>query len=386
VNLLDLAIIVAALTAALGGWRLGVTTRVFAWLGVGLGLLVAVPFVADVVSRFGGDDADTRVTAALIFLVLCGAVGQALGILLGNALRKRRPMARLSARERIGGAALGASGVFVIVWMLLPSLAVASGWPAAATRESFVVSLIESGPAPPAVFEAWGREVVDAPFPEVLDREDEPPDPGDVPDHGLDPALVAKARSSVVHVTGVACNSIIDGSGVIVEPGIVLTNAHVVAGESRTSIIDASGTEHAGTVVMFDAEHDLAVVSVEGLDPAPLPVGDAKEGSIVGIFGHPAGGELRVSPGRVGDTIRATGTDIYRLGRSDRQVVVLAAEVVPGDSGAAVIDELGSIVAIVFATDPASSDTAYALAREEIDAALGRTRIPQGADTMGCVG
>ncbi len=385
-NLLDFAIIVAACTAALGGWRLGVTTRVFAWLGVGLGLLAAIPFVADVVSRFGGDDADTRVTVALVFVVLCAAIGQAIGILLGNALRKRRPVAHLSARERIGGAALGATGVFVVVWMLLPSLAVASGWPAAATRESFLVSLIEAGPTPPAVFEAWGREVADAPFPEVLDREDEPPDPGSVPERGIDPELIASVRASVVHVTGVACDSIIDGSGVVVEPGIVITNAHVVAGEARTSIIDASGIEYEGSVVMFDAEHDLAVVAVAGLDRPPLSVRDAQKGSIVGIFGYPAGGELRVSPGRVGETIRATGTDIYRRGRSDRRVVVLAAEVVPGDSGAAVIDERGSVVAIVFATDPASPDTAYALAREEIDAALSRTRIRRGADTMGCVG
>jgi hypothetical protein len=338
------------------------------------------------VSRFGGEDADTRVTVAVVFLVLCAALGQAIGILLGNALRKRRPAAHLSARERVGGAALGASGVFVVVWMLLPSLAVASGWPAAATRESFLVSLIEAGPAPPAVFEAWGREVADAPFPEVLDREEEPPDPGTIPGRGLDPELIARVRSSVVHVSGVACDSIIDGSGVVVEPGIVLTNAHVVAGEERTSVIDADGRAHQGAVVMFDAEHDLAVVAVDGLDRPTLPIRDAEKGSTVGIFGYPAGGELRVSPGRVGETIRATGTDIYRLGRSDRQVVVLAAEVVPGDSGAAVIDQRGSVVAIVFATDPASTDTAYALAREEIDAALSKTRNLRGADTAGCVG
>ncbi len=385
-NLLDLAILAAAATAALGGWRLGVTTRVFAWLGVAFGLLLAIPFVASFVARFGGSNADSRLAVAILFLVVCAAAGNAAGIVLGRAVRRRRPAPELSRGERVGGAALGAAGVLVVLWMLLPSLAVASGRPAAATRDSFVVSLIELGPTPPGVFEAWGREVVDAPFPEVLDREREPPDPGDVPRHGLDAALVAQVRRSVVQISGIACDRIIDGSGVIVEPGVVITNAHVVAGEASTSIIDAKGVEYEGTVVMFDPEHDLAVVTIPQLEAPPLELGEAEQGSVAGVFGYPAGGGLRVSPARIGSTIRATGTDIYRRGRSDRDVVVLAAEVVPGDSGAAVIDQLGAVVALVFATDPASPDTAYALAREEIDTALGQARNPQGADTMECVG
>ena len=384
-NLLDLALIVAMGVAAIGGWRLGLMARSLAWLGVALGLLVAVPLVAPVVGRFGGRDADTRVTVALVFLVLCSATGQALGWLLGARLHRRRPEATLSNAERAGGAGLGVGGVVVVLWMLLPSLAVAAGWPARAARDSLVVGVVEVAPAPPDVFEAWGRAIADAPFPAALGREDAPPDPGEPPDDALDATTIAQVRSSVVRVTGVACDQVLDGSGAVVEDRLVVTNAHVVAGEDVTTVVDGSGLEHAATVIAFDPIHDIALLAVPSLNAQPLTLARPEEGARAAVFGFPGGGSLKISPARIGKTIRANGTDIYRDGRSVRDVVVLAAEVVPGDSGAPVIDESGRLVALVFATDPASNDTAYALDHDELVDALGATRTPDGASTDRCV-
>lgn len=388
-NLLDLAILVAASAAAIGGWRLGVMARILAWLGVALGLLVAIPLVAPMVSRFGGSDPDTRVTVALLFLLLCGAAGQALGILAGAAISRRRAEPSLSRGERIGGAGLGAFGVLVVVWMLLPSLAVASGWPARATRDSAIVGIIsDRAPTPPDVFDAWGREVADAPYPAALDPLDAPPDPGDPPEVALDAETIASVRPAVVRVTGVACKNVQDGSGVVLAPGTVITNAHVVAGESTTTVIDLLGTEHDAVVIAFDPERDIAVLHAAALDVPPLALSDATRNGVVGVFGFPSGGPLRIAPARVGETIEARGTDIYRHDSSTREVIVLASRLAPGDSGAALIDERRSVVGLAFAIDPGSATTAYALARSEIEAALAEAAANANGpvDTGDCLG
>lgn len=386
-NALDLTIVVAAVAAALGGWRIGVVGRVFAWLGVALGLLLAIPLVAPVVARFGGEESDTRVTVALLLLLLCGAGGQAIGILVSLALQRRGAMRPLSRTERIGGAALGATGVLALVWMLLPSLAAAPGWPARASRDSAIVTLIrERAPTPPDAFDAWGRAIADAPYPAALDPLAAPPDPGAPPAETLDPATIATARAAAVRVSGVACASVQDGSGTVVGPELVITNAHVVAGEQATTVTDADGVDRTGIVVRFDPLRDLAVVRVADLDAEPLALGDAEPEALASVFGYPGGGELRVAPTRVGETIEARGTDIYRDQPSSRRVLVLAARLAPGDSGAGVVDTNGRLIGVAFAVDPGSSTTAYALARSEIEATLASAEGAfTAADTGPCL-
>lgn len=387
-NQLDVAIIVAAAAAAIGGWRLGLVARAFAWFGVAAGLVIAVPFVATVVTNLGGSDPDSRVTVALVFLVLCGAAGQALGILIGLRVGRRvgrrggqRGGQQRSRRDRAGGALAGAFGVIVVVWMLLPSLAVAAGWPARATRDSRIVEIIDTvAPTPPDAFARWGRAVANAPYPSALDPLDAPPDPGDPPRGSVPEALVARVRPSVVQITGIACRNVQDGSGFVARDEVVVTNAHVVAGETATSVIDAAGRRLGATVISFDPERDLAVLHVDGLDAAPLPLGQPTSDRPASdrpasdrpaaVFGFPGGGAMQATPARVGDTITARGTDIYRRGSSTRSVVVLAARLEPGDSGAAVVDDGGVVLGVAFAIDPGSKATAYALAPEEVEAVL----------------
>jgi len=371
VNLLDLAIALVAIAAAVGGWRLGLLARVLAWLGVAVGLAFAVPLVAPVVARVGGGDPDTRVTVALVFLVLCGAVGQAIGLWASFGVERRRPKRTLSLAERGGGAALGAVGVFVVVWMLLPSLSVAAGWPNRAARASLIVELMDAlAPEPPDAFAAWGREVADAAYPAALDPLTEPPDPGIPPETALDAATLEQVQPSIVHVTGVACSTVQDGSGVAMGPGIIVTNAHVVAGESQTHVVLQDGTELESRVIAFDPVRDLAILRVGGLDAPALSLGDAEVGDVGAILGFPGGGEMQIAPARVGESISARGTDIYRRGTSIREVLVLAARLEPGDSGAPLIGVDGTVLGIAFAVDPGSATTAYALARSEIEAML----------------
>jgi S1-C subfamily serine protease len=257
--------------------------------------------------------------------------------------------------------------------MTIPSLATAQGWPARAARGSAIVAAIDNvAPKQPARFAAWGRTISEAPYPTALAPLDDPPDPGAPPVAKMPAAVDERVRQSVVKVQGQACSQIQEGSGWVVEPHLVITNAHVVAGERNTLVTDPQGGHpHDATVVAFDARRDLAVLSVPNLDAPALVRARGKAGAIGAVYGHPGGNALRPAPARIGEEIRASGSDIYRSS-SDviRHVFILAADLHPGDSGAPLVNQSGAVMGVAFAIDPAKSGTAYALTDAEIDPVL----------------
>ena len=367
-NALDVAIVAAAIGAAIGGWRLGFVARVFAWAGVGAALVIGVRYVPRIVTEFGGTSADDRVTVAVLFLIVVATVGQAIGLGLGMLVHRSFPIRQpMPAWDRFAGATVGVVGVLVLVWMTIPSFATAKGWPARMARDSFVVSEIEQlAPEQPAQFAAWGRAISEAPYPSALGPLEDPPDPGTPPGAALSPDVDARVRRSIVKVSGRACRQIQEGSGWVVAPERVVTNAHVVAGEQDTRVEDDDGVEHNATVIEFDAVRDLAVLAVPNLDAEPLRLAQGEVGVIGAVYGHPGGGALRASPARVGEEILAVGSDIYRTHPSRRQVYVLAAHLEPGDSGAALVDTRGAVIGVAFAIDPGRDATGYAVTDEEV--------------------
>jgi S1-C subfamily serine protease len=368
VNALDFAIIAALLAAAFGGWRLGFIARVFAWTGVAVALIIGIRYVPRVVTSFGGTSADDRVTVALLFLVLVATIGQAIGLGVGTIVHRYSTNSNPLPRwDRVAGAIVGTLGVIALVWMTIPSLATAKGWPARLARNSSVVSFIQDvTPEQPAQFAAWGRAISDAPYPSVLGQLDDPPNPGVAPDFVIPPAVDKQVRESVVKVSGNACDQIQEGSGFVAPSGLVVTNAHVVAGEDGTIVEDNDGTEHDASVVAFDPVRDLAVLEVPDLDAPGLNLGQGHKGDVGAVYGHPGGGGLRPAPALIGDRIVAVGTDIYRTGRSQRDVFVLASELAPGDSGAPLVNTNGEVTGVAFAIDPAQNGTSYAITDTEV--------------------
>jgi hypothetical protein len=382
VNALDLVVVVLAFGAAVGGWRLGFVARALGWAGVVVGLVFASRFVPRVVTTFGGMRPENRAAVAIGFLLLAAALGQTVGLGLGAVVHRVVPMPKPLPRwDRAAGAAIGAAGVIVLLWMVIPSLATARGWPARWARGSSIVAAIERwGPAQPSRFAAWGRAISDAPYPSALGTLQSPPNPGPPPGTSISAAVNNRVRASTVKVSGRACDEIQEGSGWIAAPGIVVTNAHVVAGEHSTSVIGPTGRTLHATVVAFDPIRDVAVLDVPDLRAHPLPMTNGHVGVVGAVYGHPRGGPLTASPARVGDEIVAVGTDIYRTGSSRRQVYVLASLLAPGDSGGALVNRRGSVIGMAFAIDPGRNATAYALTDAEITPVLDPVR---GGDTPG---
>lgn len=386
-NLLDLAILVAIALAAVAGYRLGFLARAVAWVGLAFGVVVAIYFLPGLVTTLHAASRSTRIFAAFAFVFGLAALGQALGYGLGALLHATLPIgAGLRQGDRVAGAAVGGFGALIAVWLLIPAMATAPGWPARAARGSVIVREVNRvAPEPPRSLEAaLGKLVNDAPYPEVRDPLTSSAGAGAPPVLSLSADVTARVAASTVRVEGQACDQVQDGTGWVAAPDLVVTNAHVVAGEQHTTLHLPDGRQRPGVVVAFDSGRDLAVVRVARLGLAPLTLRAAAPGDVGAVFGHPGGGDLRVAPARIADEIVAVGTDIYRTTDTRRDVFVLAARLAPGDSGGPLVDSDGQVSGVAFAIDPAHATTGYALTDGELRPVLARAGTV-AVDTGGCL-
>ncbi|MGH2867095.1 MAG: MarP family serine protease [Solirubrobacteraceae bacterium] len=167
----------------------------------------------------------------------------------------------------------------------------------------------------------------------------------------LDAPGVRSARRSVVRVFGTACGLGVEGSGWVAAPGLVITNAHVVAGESDTAIqIGGVGARHPAAVVGFDVHDDLAVLRVPGLGlPVLNAASNPRSGTAAAILGYPLDGPFDAQAGRIGQTEAVSTENAYAQGRVLRSITALRGLVRSGNSGGPVIDGHGRVLATVFA-------------------------------------
>lgn len=373
-SLFDLVLVALAVAAVVGGYRLGFVTRVISWIGLGLGLALAVRIAPGVVSRLDGSRSGLALVLTIGLLVLGASLGQALGFVVGGRLRPRRADGLGGRVDGLFGAGAGLAGLVALTWLLLPVLAVAPTWISRPVTTSYAAQAIDSylPPAPDAMEALRGLVGNDA-FPEVFDALRPSPELGPPPpETGLSESTSDQVARSVVKVEGLACSRIQDGTGWVVAPDTVMTNAHVVSGESDTEVIRDDGRRLAANVIAFDPERDLAVLAVDDLDRPALEMRpeEVSEGAVGGVFGHPGGEPLRIAPFRVARTMLASGRDIYGDRTTRREVLEVSAALRPGDSGSALIDPEGQVVGVAFAIARDQADVAYALATSEVTPVL----------------
>ena len=384
-NVFDIFLIVLAVSAAIGGYRLGFVARATSWLGLALGLVAGAFLLRRIVPEMQDAGQATKSLVAVGLLVGAALVGMSLGLVLGSRLYSELPPGAARRADRAAGGVIGVVGVLVGLWLLLPVLAHVPGLMSEQARGSAIAREVSDRfPDPPDTLAVLRRFVGDEPFPQVFDALRPAPDAGTAPEQsGLSTAVANQVVQSTVKVTGEACSRIQEGSGFFVGPDLVVTNAHVVAGESGTEVELADGRTLDAIVVAFDPERDLAVLRTDGEAPA-LSLRDADTGDVGGVFGHPGGGGLEVSPFRVAEEITAVGRDIYDQGSTSRDVLVLASDLAPGDSGSALVDPQGQVVGVAFAVAPDKPGVAYALAISELREVLERD-LSGERDTGGCL-
>jgi S1-C subfamily serine protease len=389
VDWLDLIVVGVAIAAAVGGYRLGFVGRVASWLGLALGFYVAVRLLPSIIVDLSSSSPGTQLAVAVLLLVGGAMVGQALGLLVGSRLHHALPLGPVRQVDRVVGSGVGVVGVVAALWLLLPSIAAVPGWPARATAGSGISRWVSVHlPAPPDALQVLRRLIgQDAPqvFAVLHPGASAGAAPGTSP---LTPALTASVVASTVKVEGQACNRIFEGSGFAVATDLIVTNAHVVAGEpaGQTTVLLPSGARLGARVVMFDSRRDLALLQVNSLGERPLPLQVAHAGATGAVFGHPNGqDQVAVTPARVAQEEEAVGRDLYDSSNTRRDILVLAAALAHGDSGGPLVDAGGSVIGVAFAISADQPGTSYALSTTELTAALGEPRNPAGTSTGPCL-
>ena len=384
-NGLDLLLVILAVVAAVGGWRLGFLHRLSGWIGAGAGLALAIVLLPSVVERLALDTDTTIFLVCTALLVLFASIGQAIGASIGARIRQGVDTPGARSIDSVGGALLGVVGVGVIAWLVVPVMADTAGWAAASARGSVISRLVDEHlPDPPPQIAELERQLAGGQYPQLFTGLREAPETPPPPSGStVSSETLDRASRSVVRVQGEACDRIQSGSGFVIDQGLVVTNAHVVAGTDELTLETPDGSRGRGSVVAFDPTTDLALVATD-LDRDPLPVTSPTVGDRGLVLGFPGGGTFAPSPFEVAQRLDATGYDIYDSRLVERDLLALSSELEPGDSGSAVLRDDGSVIGVAVAVAPDRPLVAYALDSSEL-ATLGAGADGSAVDTGPCI-
>ena len=395
-TVLDVLLVLMLVLYAVTGYRQGVlvsTLSLVGFLGGGALGMWLLPSILSNVEWVTSNEV-IRVLVLVFLVFLCATVGQAIAVPVGNRLRAQVRGRSGRAVDAVLGGVATVLAVSLLVWFVAGAVRGAAPTPfAKAIGESRVLSTIDRV-MPPAAGQLFAgfRSLLDQNgIPKVFGGlSPEPIQPVAPPASGVAASAgVQQATPSIVRVTGVsvACRRGQEGTGWVVAPGKVVTNAHVVAGMREASVqVGGVGREYAARIVLFDPERDLAVLAVDGLTAPALRLGGVlatNEEAVVA--GFPLDGPYRLDAARVRRTLTATGSDIYGQPGVTREIYSLFARVEPGNSGGPLLAADGSVVGVVFAKSLDDPSTGYALtlaeARPVLQAAAGAN---QPVSTGGC--
>ena len=375
--------------AAWQGWRRGLMIEVLSYGGLVFGLAAGAILAPAAAGLFSG--VPTKALVSVIAIFGTGVLFQTAGFLIGASIRSHIRRRRVGhSFDAAGGAAISCILLLVGVWFVAVTMANGpSPALARAIKQSATVRAIDRvAPRPPNVLASVKKFLETSRFPEVFagisPRLAPPvalPDPSRIQSEG-----VAAAAASTVKISGEACDFIQEGSGWVAAPGVVVTNAHVVAGVHEARVQPPDGHSNlAATPVAYDSDRDLAVLSVPGLEAAPLALADSApaRGTEGAVLGYPEHGPFTAVPAAVRTTVNAKGRDIYYDHQVERKVTVLRASVRPGNSGGPVVAVDGEVIGVIFAAAVGEPETSYALAPEEVRPVLASAGAPVG--TGDCV-
>jgi S1-C subfamily serine protease len=388
VNLLDWVLLVIVVLYAVSGYWQGFITGAFATVGLLIGGVVGVWLAP---TALGDATPSILVSLAAVFIVIvCASLGQALLQVGGARLRDKITWQPARAVDAVGGAVLSGAAALLVAWALGVALSGSGlhGITPLVQKSKVLAEVNRILPAEASSKLSAFNDVVGTTFfPRYLEpfapERIVPVPPG--PRRMLTDPDVQRAGADVVRIRSTnSCHQGIEGSGFVYAPDRVMTNAHVVAGVT-TPEVDIHQTEVPARVVYYNAELDVAVLSVPTGTVRPLRFSAAAAGDAVAILGFPQNGPYDVQAARVRADQRLRSPDIYGHGTVIRDVLSLRGLIRPGNSGGPVVDSAGHVVGVVFAASVTSSDTGYALSSGQVAQAAASGRLAsQAVSTQGC--
>ncbi|GAA1101760.1 MarP family serine protease [Nocardiopsis metallicus] len=372
--MLDAVLVVLLLLFAVTGYRQGFIVGVFSFVGfIGGGILAAVTapgLIQDWVA-----DPGRQALLAIAVVFLSAALGQFISSYLGTLVRNRVTWDSARVVDALGGAVVSGISVLLVAWFIGSTVAnSALPYVSNQVKDSRILQSVDSL-MPPAAHQGFStfRRVVDqSAFPQVFSglgtgelAEVEPPDP----DVLTTPELIESSRS-VVKVLGTApsCQRRVEGTGFAYGDDRIMTNAHVVAGVTEDlRVVTRDGYQLEATLVLFDAQQDLAVLQVPGMELSPLEFnGGAAQGDDAVVAGFPRNSGFTAVPARIRAKQTAQGSDFYHSQQVSREIYQVRAVVRPGNSGGPLLAPDGTVYGVVFAAATNEDETGYVLTADEV--------------------
>jgi S1-C subfamily serine protease len=389
-TLVDLVILIAVVFAVSSGYRRGFWLSLAQYAGLVLGVVIGATLAPVVMDALNLSGSSIRSLGAVLILIVLGAIGSSVGYWVGEPIRLRLLAQPKSGRiDSVAGAIFSTLAVLSVSWFLGLSLArLPSPQLSSAIQHSAVLRALDGvAPRPPGFLARVEAIIAGVNFAPVFSGlEPLGPSPQPLPS-SVDTPGVRNAESETLKIQGYGCGGIVFGSGFPVGPGMVLTNAHVVAGTQGTTVRNSAGRSLPARVVLFDSQRDVAILYVPRLALAPITEAGAGPGTQGAAIGYPGGGPEQVTPAAVDREVKAEGRDIYGQRLVVRSIWIIEAKVEPGNSGGPLVDLNGNVIGVIFAASTSSPGQAYALTDAEvqpdIDQAQGRTSsVPVGPCAM----
>jgi uncharacterized membrane protein required for colicin V production len=344
VNAADWIAIAIVLLAAASGFRRGLVLTAFSLVGLAAGAYIGSRVAPHVLS--GGSSSKWTPFAGLIGAVVGAILLQFLALVAGSFIRGGMRFTALRLVDSAGGLLLGGALGLAIVWVGASVALLTPGRTSfrQEVESSAIVKQLDSALPPRTLLNILAR--ID-PFPSIIG----PRAPSLPPNKGVlrDPSIRG-AATRVVKVLGTACGVGVEGSGWFAGKNLIVTAAHVVAGENNTIVrIQGRALPAVADVVVFDAHNDVAVLRVSSLGLAPLHFAEPRSGASVAILGYPLDGGLSATPGRIGRTATVLTQDALGHGPVARTITAVAGRVEHGDSGGPAVDTAGRVQSMIFA-------------------------------------
>ena len=341
---LDWIAIGLILLFAIGGWRRGLIASALSLLGLAAGAFVGSK-VGPHLLRSGAASQWTPV-ASLVGAVIGATLLQTLAALAGSFVRGGLRVTPFRLFDSIAGVFFGAVTGVAFVWVLSATALLVPGQTQLRrdVASSVIVRRLDEALPPRRALNLLAR--ID-PFPSIAGpaAPNLPPSPSVERD-----PVIRDAAHAVVRVIGTACGIGVEGTGWFADDELVVTAAHVVAGEedTRVQIQDVDGLQSA-QVVAFDAHNDVAVLRVPDVHVRPLQPARPRDGAAVAIVGYPENGALTETAGRIGRTSTVLTQNAYGRGPVSRSITAVAGDIRHGNSGGPAIDRTGRVQATIFA-------------------------------------
>jgi S1-C subfamily serine protease len=374
-SIFDIGVIAAAILFGWTGFRRGLIRTVFGVVGLVIGAAAAVVLVPRILQYFEISDLPFRPYLGLSAILLGATVGSFIFGKIATMLRIILfPFPFLKFFDALAGLIVAVAAVMIATWTLASALLDVRSESLAKQVENSIIykQLDENMPEQLKRFPEFMQNAINSsPLPAVFSNliqavDTAAPEVTPVPT----PELVLAAAKSVVKIDGIAesCNAAMTGTGFLVAPERVITNAHVVAGVDEPYVsFEGAGSSFQGRVIAIDRDIDAALVYVPGLTGKPLSfIGPAEINETSFIAGFPGGGNLSVTTGVIAANFSANGKDIDNQKEVVRDVIVFGGKVSAGNSGGPLLSSAGQVYGVIFAADAVHENTGYALAPSEV--------------------